>query len=180
MKIYRITKKKEYLNPEERKQIQDKFHDIDIQCTFAKDKDGYYCCTHRARSKSYPSISDIPRSAVDFISSTSSVGNEMIKIAVADGEFRDWKEKVNDLRDDIKDLKKDGKDAEDRIKKIEKTIEDLNIGNRRFWQMSNVFTSVQRKIERFDVLEQEWKKFKEEMDEEIKKIIEKKFKAQIK
>lgn len=71
MKIYRLSKSdKEYLTPEEMDQVKDRFKDI--QCSFAKDKDGYYCYTHRARSKSYPTIDDIPESKVDFINSTSS------------------------------------------------------------------------------------------------------------
>jgi len=35
-----------------------------------KDSKGYYCHTHRARSKSYRSIMSIPESAVAFISTT--------------------------------------------------------------------------------------------------------------
>lgn len=38
--------------------------------SIAKDKDGYFCYTHRARSKSYPTIADIPKSALKFIDST--------------------------------------------------------------------------------------------------------------
>jgi len=70
MRIYRMAKKtkKEYLNPDERKQVKERFGDRD--CSFAKDKDGYYCFTHRARSNSYPSIAKIPKSAVEFIEST--------------------------------------------------------------------------------------------------------------
>ena len=60
---------KEYLTSEERDLIKSRFGN-DLQCSFAKDKDGYYCYTHRARSDSYKSISDIPQSAVDFIGST--------------------------------------------------------------------------------------------------------------
>lgn len=40
-------------------------------CSWAKDKDGYFCYTHRCRSKSYPSINDIPQKDVDFVRSTS-------------------------------------------------------------------------------------------------------------
>lgn len=57
------------LTPEERKQVKSKFGD-DLECSFAKDKDGYYCYTHRARSESYSSINEIPQSQVDFIGST--------------------------------------------------------------------------------------------------------------
>lgn len=35
-----------------------------------KDKDGIYIKTHRARSKSYPSIEKIPMSVLKFIEST--------------------------------------------------------------------------------------------------------------
>lgn len=35
-----------------------------------QDKNGWYVCTHRARSKSYPSIDDIPISKLKFIEST--------------------------------------------------------------------------------------------------------------
>lgn len=38
--------------------------------SFGKDKDGYFCYTHRARSKSYPTVADIPKSALKFIDST--------------------------------------------------------------------------------------------------------------
>ncbi len=39
-------------------------------CSFARDKDGLYCYTHRARSKSYPTVDAIPRDVVEFIGST--------------------------------------------------------------------------------------------------------------
>lgn len=35
-----------------------------------KDKDGFYVRTHRARSKSYPSLEAIPDSIIKFIRST--------------------------------------------------------------------------------------------------------------
>ena len=72
MKIYRIAKeydKKQPLTGEERALVKDIFGD-NLQCSFAKDKDGYYCYTHRARSKSYGTISKIPKSKVEFIGST--------------------------------------------------------------------------------------------------------------
>ncbi len=40
-------------------------------CSLAKDKDGYYVRTHRARSDSYPEIKDIPEKDVKFVRSTS-------------------------------------------------------------------------------------------------------------
>ena len=57
------------LTPADREEIKKRFGD-DLECSFAKDKNGYYCKTHRARSKSYPSISKVPQSVVDFIGST--------------------------------------------------------------------------------------------------------------
>jgi hypothetical protein len=41
------------------------------QCSFGKDKNGYFCYTHRARSKSKESVSKIPIKDFKFISSTS-------------------------------------------------------------------------------------------------------------
>jgi predicted transcriptional regulator len=102
------------------------------------------------------------------------------KVAVADGEFRDLKNKVEKIKDDIRDFKKENKEFNDKLKKIEKIIEDLNIGNRQFWQTQNIFTSLQRKIEKFEVITQEWAKFKKEIDKDIRNIIEKKTKAQVK
>ena len=106
---------------------------------------------------------------------------KIYRIALTDGEGRDLKDNVRDLKRDLRDIKKDNRDIESRVKKIEKIIDELNLGNRRFWQMSSIFTSVQRKLERFDVLEQEWKKYKAEgMTDKIKREVEQKFRAQIK
>ena len=67
---YKISKTdKEYLNAEERQIVKDAFGD-NLECSFAKDKDGYYCHTHRARSDSYKRIQDIPKAKVEFIGST--------------------------------------------------------------------------------------------------------------
>ena len=67
---YKIAKQEKiHLTPQERQQVKDRFGD-NLECSFAKDKDGYYCYTHRARSKSYDSISKIPFSKVEFIGST--------------------------------------------------------------------------------------------------------------
>lgn len=69
MNWYITAKKREYLNPRERAEVSRRFGN-EPRCSFAKDEDGYYCYTHRARSDSYGSISDIPKSVVDFIEST--------------------------------------------------------------------------------------------------------------
>ena len=42
-----------------------------LDCSLAKDKNGYYVRTHRCRSKSYKEIKDIPKKSVDFVRSTS-------------------------------------------------------------------------------------------------------------
>ena len=102
------------------------------------------------------------------------------RIAVADGEFRDLKDRVNSLKDDVKAIKGDSKDFESRIKKLEKTIDDLNIGYRRLYQPINAFTSLQRKIEKFEKMMSEWDNFKKETEDNIKKQIEKSTKAQVK
>ena len=71
--LMRYSKKKKDrmpLTPEERKEVKDKWGESP-ECSFAKDKDGYFCYTHRARCDSYPSISKIPKSKVEFIESTS-------------------------------------------------------------------------------------------------------------
>lgn len=59
----------EALTPEDRKEIRERFGET--QCSFGKDKEGYYCFTHRARSKYYETIDKIPKKDVDFVSSTS-------------------------------------------------------------------------------------------------------------
>lgn len=59
----------EALTPEDRKEIKKRFGET--QCSFGKDKEGYYCFTHRARSKYYETIDKIPKKDVDFVSSTS-------------------------------------------------------------------------------------------------------------
>lgn len=58
------------LNPDERKQVEERFGNS-TECSFGKDEKGYYCFTHRCRSKSYPSINDIPKDKYDFVCSTS-------------------------------------------------------------------------------------------------------------
>lgn len=55
-----VTKPKEFLDKTPRAK----------GCTLAKDKDGYFCYTHRARSKSYKTIKLIPKSVIEFIEST--------------------------------------------------------------------------------------------------------------
>ncbi len=54
-----ITKPKEFLS----KTIKAK------GVTLAQDKDGYFCYTHRSRSKSYKTIKAIPKSVIEFVES---------------------------------------------------------------------------------------------------------------
>lgn len=65
----KLMKAKESLSSSERSEVKEKFGDSK-KCSFAKDKDGYYCFTHRCRSKSYESIDKIPQKDVDFVRST--------------------------------------------------------------------------------------------------------------
>lgn len=69
MKLIRLANEKVPLTEKERKEVKKRFGE-DLECSFAKDKDGYYCYTHRARSKSYQTIKKIPRGKVEYIGST--------------------------------------------------------------------------------------------------------------
>ena len=101
---------------------------------------------------------------------------KMYKIAYTPDQNR---KKIDSNDKDIKDLKKTIKSLERDLKSAQKVIESLNLGQRRFWQQSTVFTTVQRKIERFEKVEQEWKKYKNEMESKIKALVEKKHRAAI-
>ena len=57
------------LTSEEYKQEKERFGNV--ECSFAKNKDGkYFCYTHRARSDYYDSIDKIPKDRVKFVEST--------------------------------------------------------------------------------------------------------------
>lgn len=101
------------------------------------------------------------------------------KIAVTDGEFRDAKDSIKSVKDDIRDIKKDIRDFESRMKKMEKGLDNLNVGNRRYTEDRTIFNSLQRKLERMALVELEWKKYKEEMPDSIRKEVEKNTKARI-
>ena len=61
---------KEPLTTKEREEVNGRFGKQ--QCSFAKNKYGkFFAYTHRARTKFYDKISDIPHDKVKFISSTS-------------------------------------------------------------------------------------------------------------
>lgn len=65
----KLMKAKESLNSTERSKVKELFGQSK-KCSFAKDKDGYYCFTHRCRSKSYSSLDKIPMKDVEFVRST--------------------------------------------------------------------------------------------------------------
>lgn len=104
---------------------------------------------------------------------------KIVKTAVTDGEFRDLRDRVNRIKDDVQGGKKDYKDLDSRLKKVEKQIDELNIGKRQFSESKNIFTSLQRKVERMEVVSNEWKNFKADMDDSIKKQVEKHTRARI-
>jgi len=89
------------------------------------------------------------------------------------------KKKIESVEKELKDVKQKIKTLQSDIKKVTQSIDSLNIGSRRFWQQQTVFTSLQRKLERFEKVEEEWKKYKNDMDDKIKKEVEKKTRAQI-
>jgi ribosomal protein S6 len=101
---------------------------------------------------------------------------KIFKIAVTEDQNR---KKIDAQEESIKDLKAKLKKTESEIKKLTKQIDDLNIGDRRFFQQKSIFTSLQRKIERFEKLETEWNKFKNTVEDDIKSEIEKRTRAQV-
>ena len=88
--------------------------------------------------------------------------------------------KIDKIEQDIKDLKKDIREMKSDIKKVNGQLDSLNLGQRRMWEQKTVFTSIQRKLERFEKIEDEWKKYKNEMDDKVRKEVEKRTKATIK
>lgn len=63
------TKKKSYITVTKPKEFLDKTPKA-TGVTLAKEKSGYFCYTHRARSKSYKTPGAIPKSVIEFIEST--------------------------------------------------------------------------------------------------------------
>ena len=65
-------REKKYLSANEVIKAEKKFGPRkNWKCSILKDDNGYYCHTHRARSKSKKIISKITKKEFDFISSTS-------------------------------------------------------------------------------------------------------------
>jgi hypothetical protein len=102
--------------------------------------------------------------------------NKQIKIAYTTDQNR---KKIDDNERKIRKLTSDLKQLERDVKKTSKDLDRLNLGNRRFWEDRTVFNSMQRKMERFEKMEQEFKKLKREIDEDIRKKIERGTRAQI-
>jgi len=96
------------------------------------------------------------------------------KIAYTEEQNR---KKIDAQEEGIKDLKARIKKAETEMRDLAKKIDDLNIGERRFWQQKSTFTSLQRKIERLEKVELEWEKFKSTIKDDIKTEIEKRTRA---
>ena len=86
--------------------------------------------------------------------------------ASTESDVRDLKDKI----DGIKNLEKRVKDVEKDIKDVKKDIKDFNMGERRYWQEKTSFTSIQRKIEKFEKMMSEWNKYKSEMNDEVKRL----------
>ncbi len=101
---------------------------------------------------------------------------KLYKIAYTTDQNR---KKIDDNERDITKLRSDLKSLESEVKKISKDLDSLNLGNRRFWEDRTVFNSMQRKMERFEKMENEFKKLKQEIDEDIKRKIERGTRAQI-
>ena len=101
---------------------------------------------------------------------------KMYRIAYTTDQNR---KKIDDNERDIRKVKADVKQLERDIRNIAKDIDSLNVGARRFWQQKTVFTTMERKLERFEKIEKEWNKYKGEMDDKIKSLIEKKNRASI-
>ena len=89
------------------------------------------------------------------------------------------RKKIDGVEKDLKDLKADFRKIKSEVNKLSKAIDSLNIGQRRFWQQKTVFTSLQRKIERFEKVEKEWEKYKSSIDTKIKREVEKNYRARI-
>jgi hypothetical protein len=85
---------------------------------------------------------------------------------------REYKKSDKDSSTEIKVLKQE-------LKEVNKTLKALNIGKRLFYQNKTVFTTLQRKIEKLEAVESEWKKFKETVDDKVKKMISKQNRARV-
>jgi len=101
---------------------------------------------------------------------------KMYRIAYTTDQNR---KKIDDTERKMRKLTTDLKNLERDFKKAMRDISDLNIGARRFWQQRTVFNTVERKLERFEKVEKELRKYKNEMDAKIKRLVEQKNRASI-
>ncbi|MFA5313824.1 MAG: hypothetical protein WC375_11015 [Methanomassiliicoccales archaeon] len=101
---------------------------------------------------------------------------KIIRLAISTDQLET---KYNKLDDNYKELKAKVRDQKDEIKKLKDILHDLNIGQRRYWQSQTIFTSLQRKIERFEKVETEWRNYKKTLEDDMKALIEKRVRAQI-
>lgn len=108
-----------------------------------------------------------------------SVTDMMVRAASAETDIANLKDVIRSLKDDIRDIKKDNKDVSAKVKKIDDILDKLNIGRRQITQVQNTFTELQRKVEKFEVVMQEWKNYKKEMNDTIRMEVEKKTRGQI-
>jgi len=86
---------------------------------------------------------------------------------------------IKSIKQDLKILKRDQKKAVSDISAIKNTLKNLNIGNRLFFQHKTVFNTLQRKIEKFEQVEKEWKKYRETLDKKMKSLVMKKNRASV-
>jgi ribosomal protein S6 len=98
------------------------------------------------------------------------------KIAITEEQNR---KKIDAQEDDIKELKAKLRKAEIEIRQLTKKVDEFNMGERQFFQQKSIFTSLQRKLERLEKVEQEWDKFKATIKDDIKSEIEKKTRSQV-
>jgi len=90
------------------------------------------------------------------------------------------RKKIDTQEKEIKDLKANIRKMETELRQSAKQIDSLNIGQRRFFQQKSLYTSLQRKIERFEKMEQEWSNFKGSIDDKIRREVEKRSRGQVK
>ena len=94
-------------------------------------------------------------------------------------KITDLESDIRSIKRDLKSFKSEQKEISKEITEIQKTLKDLNIGNRLYFQNKTIFTSLQRKIEKLEKVELEWKKYKETLDKKLKSIVTKKDRASV-
>lgn len=95
---------------------------------------------------------------------------KIMKIAVTPSQNET---KLNRHDRDIKKIERDIKEVKSDLKKLVNKIDDLNLGQRKFWQHVSPLNSLQRKVERFEQVEREFNRLKDTLDSKIKKQVNK-------